>query len=106
MSFITWEDKNKLNANNSRYLGFATIVLFIGGVILPWLFHNNVNLYSTLGFNISTFILGVGTYLSAVRVGFKNTFETNDDWKTDVQAISAVANLIVPCIFIVSNHTI
>ena len=99
MAFL--ESNDHPNANNSKYLGIATILFFIVGAALPWI-TNHVAIYNNLVFNISVIVLATGTYLSAVKVGFANTFETNDDWKTAVQAASTLANIVVPALFIAS----
>lgn len=104
MSFITWEDNTKLNANQSRWLGFATILLLIVGALLPLITGHNI-IYNKVGFNISIIALGIGTYLSAVKVGFPNTYETNDTWKTVVQVASAILNIIIPAAFVASSLT-
>jgi hypothetical protein len=84
------------NANNSVWLALGTIFLFVAGIFLPALFNHAA--YGVF-FVISEVVLGVATYFSS-KVGFQNTFETNDNWKTGVQALSAAGNLIVPALFV------
>lgn len=100
MSFF--ESNDHPNANNSKWLGIATIALFIIGALLPWI-TGKLNVYNIPAFNFTVIGLGIITWYSAFKVGFKNTFETNEDWKTGVQALSAIANIIVPAIFVASN---
>ena len=80
------------NANGSKWLAAITILTFILGALLPAFVHSAFHA-------IPEAILLVGTAVTAI-IGFKNTFETNDPWKTVVQVASAAANLIVPAIFI------
>jgi uncharacterized membrane protein YbjE (DUF340 family) len=100
MAFL--ESNDHPNANNSKYLGIAGIILFIVGACLPWI-TNHIVLYNHIAFNVSTLILAVGTYLASVKVGFANTFETNDDWKTYVQITSTFGNILVPALFVAST---
>ena len=101
MAFL--EPSDHPNTNNSKYLGIAGIILFIIGAALPWIFHD-IKIYNILAFNLTTLVLAVGTYLASVKVGFANTFETNDDWKTYVQIASTFSNILVPALFIAINN--
>lgn len=94
MSFF--ESNDHPNANNSKWLALGTIFLFLLGTVLPLIF--NTTVYS-LEFLIVEIALGAGTWYTA-KVGIKNTFEENEDWKTDVQIASAVSNIIIPALFI------
>jgi hypothetical protein len=99
MSFF--ESTDHPNANGTKWLGIAIIVLFIVGAILPWI-TGHIALYNSTAFNVSILLLGVATYFSTIKLAFKTTFETADDWKTIVEVVNAIANIIVPTIFVSS----
>lgn len=99
-----FEPSDKLNANNSRYLAFAQIAFLVVGFFIPSFGHQH-GVYG-LGFYITELLLLVATGITAVGIGFHNTFETNDDYKTGVQVVSGIANIIVPCIFLTSYASI
>ena len=87
-----FESNNHPNANGSKIFSFITIATFIIGFFLPVIFHHGIHF-------LAEALLAVATVVTAI-VGFKNTFETNDPWKTVVQGASCFLNIIVPAIFI------
>ena len=97
MSFF--EANDHPNAHNSTSLALANIFLFITGRFLPLIFNSKI--YS-IDFFIVELVLGIGTFFSA-KIGIKNTYETNDDWKSGVQVASTIADIIIPALFISSN---
>lgn len=97
MSFIKWESNDHPNANNSRYLGIAQIILLFVGLFFPkW---GSAPAAYNASFWITEAALGVATYYTAIKVGFQNTFQTNDDFKTGEQVVSAFANIVAPLLF-------
>ena len=94
-----FESNNHPNANGSKILALVNILTFVIGIFLPVIFpgdHIHV---------VSTLILGAITAVSAT-IGFKNTFETNDAWKTYFQAASTFANIVIPAIFISLQYNV
>ena len=94
-----FESNSHPNANGSKILSFVTILTFIAGIFLPVIFKvDHVRV-------VPEVLLGAAT-LATATVGFKNTFETNDAWKTVVQGASAFLNLLVPAIFISLHYNV
>ena len=94
-----FDNTSQLNTNASRWWALVTIASFIIGLVLPAITKTHV--YTSVFFLGAEAALFVGT-VATVEVGFKNTFETNDDWKTWVQVASAFANILVPVVFFIS----
>ena len=96
-----FESNDHPTANNSRYLAFAQIIVYIVGIFLPALSHQK-GAYG-LGFTIVETLLFVSTIITAIGIGFHNKLETNDDYKTGVQVASLIASILVPIIFLISS---
>ena len=93
-----WEPKGKLNQNGSRYLAFAQIALFFLGILFA-----HIILVPLTTAIIAESLLFVATLITAVGIGFHDTYPTSSNLKTAVQIASAISNAIVP--FILRPYT-
>lgn len=88
-----------MNQKNSVYLAIAQLVILLGMIILAWANHAWPPLWLQW--------LTIVVTLITAYINFKNTFSTNDDWKTyiDIGAIFLTVTIYAIPIGIHYNHT-